>query len=209
MVNEARQSGVSELLRWIMLGVIILGISGCASKTRIVLLPDPDGHVGQVEVSSEAGEQVLNSAYETTEVSSAGKPPSKPVVMDEAVINDTFKDALASQPKLPLHYLLYFISGTNDLTEASLELIPEVIRSIENRRSTDISVVGHTDRVGSASYNRQLSLERAEAIAEMLISRGIDRQIIEITSHGEENPLVETPDDTAEPRNRRVEITVR
>lgn len=209
MVNQTLQLMVSGLLRWIILGVFILGISGCAPKTRIVLLPDPDGHVGQVSVSTEAGEQVLKSAYETTEISSVDRPPSKPVVMDEAVINDTFKDALASQPKLPLHFLLYFISGTNDLTEASLELIPDVLRAIENRRSTDISVVGHTDRVGSASYNRELSLKRAEAIAEMLISRGVDRKIIEITSHGEENPLVETPDDTAEPKNRRVEITVR
>ena len=88
-------------------------------------------------------------------------------------------------------------------------MIPQVICAVENRQSTDVSVVGHTDRVGSKAYNQELSLERARVVAEMLISKDINPLIINITSHGEGNPLIETRDDVAEPRNRRVEITVR
>jgi outer membrane protein OmpA-like peptidoglycan-associated protein len=46
-------------------------------------------------------------------------------------------------------------------------------------------------------------------VAEFLVSRGVDPIILEITSHGEGNPLIKTPDGTAEPKNRRVEIVVR
>ena len=52
MVNQPRKIKLSVLSIWIMMGAIILGTGGCAPRTRIVLLPDPDGHVGQVSVSS-------------------------------------------------------------------------------------------------------------------------------------------------------------
>jgi len=202
---------LSELSIWIMLGsiTIIFGLGGCAPKTKIVLLPDPDGHVGQVSVSSKAGEQVLLNAYETTEVTGSCRLPSKPQVMDETAVKAAFKEALGSQPMLPTHFLLYFISDTKDLTAASLKLITQVISAIENRPFADVSVVGHTDRVASEAYNLRLSLKRAEAVAEILISKGVNPEIIEITFHGEENPLVKTPDGIAESRNRRVRIIVR
>jgi outer membrane protein OmpA-like peptidoglycan-associated protein len=70
-------------------------------------------------------------------------------------------------------------------------------------------VVGHTDTVGDKLYNYKLSLKRARALASLLVSKGVDRSILEITSHGKDNPLVPTGDQVSEPRNRRVEVTVR
>jgi outer membrane protein OmpA-like peptidoglycan-associated protein len=209
MTSQHSKIKPGNFLTWITIGTIILCICGCAPKTRVVLLPDQNGHVGQVSVASKAGEQILSAAYETTEVASSSRPPSKPRVMDKSVVKATFKEALESQPGPPIHFLLYFISGTNKLTKTSLELVPQVISTINNRRSSYISVVGHTDRLGSESYNQQLSLKRAGAVKKLLVLNGVDPKIIEITSHGENNPLVETPDGKAEPRNRRVEITVR
>jgi outer membrane protein OmpA-like peptidoglycan-associated protein len=63
--------------------------------------------------------------------------------------------------------------------------------------------------VGRAESNARLALDRAEAIRAELLRVGIDRALISVTSHGESNPLVATPDETDEPRNRRVEVTVR
>jgi outer membrane protein OmpA-like peptidoglycan-associated protein len=54
-----------------------------------------------------------------------------------------------------------------------------------------------------------LALERAQEVAQWLISEGVDANIIEISSHGEENPVVPTKDEVAEPKNRRVEVNVR
>ena len=44
---------------------------------------------------------------------------------------------------------------------------------------------------------------------DLLVAAGLDAALVEVASHGESNPLVPTPDNTAEARNRRVEVTVR
>jgi len=63
--------------------------------------------------------------------------------------------------------------------------------------------------VGKKGYNYSLSMNRARAVASILAGEGIDPSVLEITSHGKDNPLVPTGDQVPEPRNRRVEITVR
>ena len=50
---------------------------------------------------------------------------------------------------------------------------------------------------------------RAERVRDLLIAEGLDPTLIEVDSHGENNPLIPTADEIAEPRNRRVEVTVR
>jgi len=184
---------------------------GCRKKpkNRYVLIPDLDGKVGKLEVSSEKGAQVLDKAFEATGLNRADEVPSTPQIMDEAEVRRIFKDALAAQPTPPVHFLLYFITGTTDLTPKSMDQMPRVLRTIQDRNSVDLTVSGHTDRAGSKGFNRRLSLDRARKVAEFLISKGVDPDIIEITSHGEGNPLVKTPDGVAETKNRRVEIVVR
>jgi outer membrane protein OmpA-like peptidoglycan-associated protein len=54
-----------------------------------------------------------------------------------------------------------------------------------------------------------LALERATTMAEQLKQLGLQDAVLTVESHGERNLLVKTPDDTTEPRNRRVEITLR
>ena len=73
----------------------------------------------------------------------------------------------------------------------------------------EIDVIGFTDTLGDRSYNQALSLRRAAAIRDTLVRDGIDRRAISIAGRGEHDLLVPTADQTPEPRNRRVEITVR
>jgi len=129
--------------------------------------------------------------------------------MKQEEILKIFGEALSAQPELPLRFLLYFQRGTTELTAESQRQISEILAAIEARKSKDISVVGHTDRVGSRETNYRLGLERVESVKELLVSKGVDPSGIEVASHGEDNPLVETEDEVAEPRNRRIEITVR
>jgi len=151
----------------------------------------------------------LSEPYQATEVSGAGRAPGPVYVMEEKDVTRTFKAALAAEPALPVSFLLYFKPGTAELTDESLRLLPEIITAIKNRVSPDISVIGHSDRVGTAEINRGISLERANAVAEALVSQGIGRDTLEISYHGEENPLIQTEDEVPEPRNRRVEVTIR
>ena len=75
--------------------------------------------------------------------------------------------------------------------------------------AAELSVVGHTDRVGAADANARLSLQRAQSTLDRLTEAGLKHKRVEVDSHGENNPLVPTADNVAEPRNRRVEVTIR
>ena len=55
----------------------------------------------------------------------------------------------------------------------------------------------------------ELALKRATTVRDLLVAAGFDGSTIEVTSHGEADLMIPTPDETPEPRNRRVEITVR
>jgi outer membrane protein OmpA-like peptidoglycan-associated protein len=189
--------------------LVLLMVTGCGPKSRFIVMPDPDGKVGKVEVTTRRGSQTLDQAWQSTEVKGIDQMPSAPKVLDEKQVREMFKDALDARPEKPLTYLIYFKSGGTEITVDSLQTIPEVLKTIRDRDSTEISVSGHTDSVGSIEFNRVLSLNRARVVASILVSQGVGQEVIEITYHGKENQLVRTPDGVAEPRNRRVEITIR
>jgi outer membrane protein OmpA-like peptidoglycan-associated protein len=177
-------------------------------STQFVLLPDPDGKVGVLEVSNIKGAQTLDKAWQATE-SAGSKAPGEAKLMDEKQVRQTFREALDAEPIQPVGFIMYFRPDSAKPSAESLELLPRVIDAIRTRKSTNIVVSGHTDAVSTVDYNHRLSLRRATAVADMLVAKGIDRQNIQITYHGKGNPLVPTPDGVPEPRNRRVEITVR
>jgi outer membrane protein OmpA-like peptidoglycan-associated protein len=70
-------------------------------------------------------------------------------------------------------------------------------------------VTGHTDTTGNARTNVELGLRRANVVRSMLVRTGLSTLMIDVRSHGEAELLVPTGDNVSEPRNRRVEITVR
>ena len=189
--------------------LFMLFVVGCAKKTTFVLLPDPDGSVGEIAVTTGKGTRIVSQADHATEVSSAQELPSQPERMDQETIQEKFGMALAADPGQPVIFNLYFRSGTNQLTETSKKLLPDILTAIGTRKSKDISVVGHTDRVGAADLNFRLSRKRADAIKSLLVSRGVEPNLIYVDAHGESNPLIATADEVAEPKNRRVDVTVR
>ena len=188
---------------------IFLLISCAPKKSLIVLLPDDTGQVGEVVVENKGGTQVLTEPRHATEVKAVDVSPTAPVTLKEEEVLKIFGEALAALPEPPIRFLLYFITGTPELTAESKRQIPEILRAIEARNSKDVAIVGHTDRVGSREKNQTLGLRRAVSIKNILASNGVDPSGIEVVSHGEDNPSIETEDNVAEPRNRRVEITVR
>ncbi len=174
-----------------------------------VLLADPDGRVGRIIVSNTGGSQELDRADMATLAVNSATAPGTPFQMSPDQVSKIFAEALAAQPQPPVHFLLYFDTDSSRPTRESLKQVPEILRVIGERKSNDISVVGHTDATGQREYNTRLSLARAQATAKLLVDAGVDPDALEITSHGKDNPLVPTPDNTPEPKNRRVEITVR
>ena len=178
-------------------------------RDLVVLAPDPEsGEVGGLTVTTPAGAATLDSANESTTVL-RGAAPGAVAVLDEAEVQRVFGPALAVLPAAARHLNFYFEIGTDQLTAESKALVAEVIALVKARPAPEVSVTGHTDTTGAAATNAALGLQRAAVIRDLLIQAGLDGSLIDVVSHGESNLLVPTPDNTAEARNRRVEITVR
>jgi outer membrane protein OmpA-like peptidoglycan-associated protein len=192
-------------------GVFLVFLTSCASskKSLFVLQSDADGRTGEIVVANQGGSQVLARPGDATEVKDGNTPPSAPFRVEEAEIAKTFGPALAAQPPAPVHYVLYFRTGSTDLVAESEKHIAQILQKVKDRQSTDIRIVGHTDRVGKREGNYSLGLNRAQQIKGMLVSKGVDSAFIEVESHGEDNPLIHSDNEAPEPQNRRVEVTVK
>ena len=199
---------MSNWLRIALLSILIVVAGGCAAGTVVVLTPNPDGKTGAITVSNQAGSVDIESPNQATTVKSGTEAPLPPAAMSRDTINALFSDALSIQPKPPVHYILYFEKDLV-LTRDSAGLLPEILAAVKERDSVDISVVGHTDTLGSKEYNLTLSKNRANSVRELLVQKGVDPHYIKVSSHGKENPLIKTADNVNEPRNRRVEVVVR
>jgi outer membrane protein OmpA-like peptidoglycan-associated protein len=186
-------------------GGLVLG--GCQSKpvSYAALLDNPDGGSGRIVLRGPKGEQTLDRAKTAAPLD--GSQPAAP--LDEAQLQRDFGAALAARPSLPQRYLLYFESGGTTLTAESAALLPRIVEEAARRAGVDVSIIGHSDTVGAAAANAMLALKRAEAVAALLKDKGMTGTAPSIASHGEANLLIKTPDETPEPRNRRVEVTVR
>lgn len=74
---------------------------------------------------------------------------------------------------------------------------------------TVIHVVGHTDSIGAAGYNQNLSVRRADAVARYLRSRGVEGDRLVVEGRGESEPLASNNTADGRTRNRRVDIVIK
>lgn len=174
-------------------------------QSYVTLLPSPDGTVGKVVVRGQRGEQTLSTAQQGA-LLDGSKPPFD---VSEDQLRRDFGAAMQARPALPEQFLLYFETGGLELTAESKALLARIVQRAQARQALDMSVIGHTDTQGAANANEALALKRATAIADQLRGLGLATAQMTVESHGERNLLVPTPDETPEPRNRRVEITLR
>ena len=180
-----------------------------SSEALVVLLPDAEsGTTGKAQASNSAGAANLTAARESTLVLTNQKPGAV-TVLSEDEINRIFGAALSALPPAPRHFTLYFRFESDELTDESRALVPEILSTVKQHAVPEVVVVGHTDTMGRSKKNVELGMKRAATVRDLLIGAGLDRKLIEVTSHGERDLLIPTPDGTPEPRNRRVEISVR
>lgn len=175
----------------------------------VALTLDPDTHeLGRAVVEAQGASVTLETDLAATRIAE-GRPPAAPITLSQDEFQQAFGPVLGARAPAPIQFLLYFETGGNTLTQESQVQFDTTVGVILNRPVPDVSVVGHTDTVGDAAANAALGLRRANLIRNQLLSAGVPASQIEASTHGEANPLVRTSDNVAEPRNRRVEITVR
>jgi len=162
-----------------------------------------------VTVETEGGSQTIETPGQATSFGSASRPPGEPFAVSDEQLGRDFGDAIGAQPEPPAMFLIYFFSDSTRLKADSEAKLPTILAAIGKRAAPDIAVVGHSDRFGDETYNNRLALRRARAIRDAIVNAGIDAASIDVTSHGENDPLVPTADNVREPRNRRVEVFVR
>ncbi|HEX5477258.1 MAG TPA: OmpA family protein [Burkholderiales bacterium] len=170
----------------------------------VIVVPSADGHVGTVVVERNGGREVLHEAYAASRSDKSGL-----VHLSAQEVRQSFGPVLAALPDRPASFRLYFVSGTDELTEESRAKLHGVLQELRRRPVPDIVVVGHTDTVGELLANDQLSAQRAERVKQFLIDIGIAAERVKVAGRGERELLIPTADNVDEPRNRRVEISVR
>lgn len=180
----------------------------CPTGTTVVLIPDAEGKVGRVTVSTNAGSALLSKSHESTSVVRAEERPSRQKLLSEKKINNMFGDTLAKEPAPPMHFRFYFQTGSSELLDGALDELAKAKASVQERKPCDLSVIGHTDTVGDNDSNRELALKRAESVANALKEHGVTHSF-DIRYYGENDLAVPTADNVDEPRNRRVEVEVR
>ncbi|HEX4985167.1 MAG TPA: OmpA family protein [Burkholderiales bacterium] len=174
---------------------------------EVTILPKKDGSIGGVVVRQGDTAVLLDKPYASALVEGEGM--IRESVADPAQIARDYSDALLALPAEPAKFLLYFEEATDQLTAESQQEIDRIIADLADRPAPEISVIGHTDTVGTDAYNDKLSLQRAEHVRADFIRRGIPEERITASGRGKRELLVQTPDGVAEPQNRRVEIDVR
>jgi outer membrane protein OmpA-like peptidoglycan-associated protein len=197
------------------MGTIIVGaaialaivFSRQGAEELVVLVPAADGHIGTVVIDRGGKRTTLNTAYASSRALGSQEISGPPV--DEEEVRREFGAALEAIPARPASFLLYFVTGTDELTEESKAEMQRVLDELRRRPAPDIQVIGHTDRVGADDANDDLSLQRAQSMREAMLGLGIPAARIRAAGRGERQPLVPTEDGVEEPRNRRVEINVR
>lgn len=100
--------------------------------------------------------------------------------------------------------------GTDDaiLADSSRSALEAVAESLKAQPGTRIEIGGHTDSIGNDAYNNVLSQERAEAVRQFLISRGVDGDRLVAMGYGEFKPLASNDTEEGRAQNRRVEFKV-
>ncbi|NQV54144.1 MAG: OmpA family protein [Flavobacteriales bacterium] len=103
---------------------------------------------------------------------------------------------------------ILFAYGSADLLESSFEELNRLSTQLQKMTSVKIAVFGHTDNQGSSTMNQILSENRAKAVVDYLINKGIDANRMTFKGLGESDPIASNDTEEGRKKNRRVEFKV-
>lgn len=116
---------------------------------------------------------------------------------------------IAESPKLTTKAMLHAKNFAFNQYRLTGDLGPlQAILDAARQSVMPIRIIGHTDNLGSATYNMKLSKKRAQAIANWLIAHGIDSERITVFGEGESTPVAPNTTSDGRAANRRAEVTL-
>jgi len=126
----------------------------------------------------------------------------------ESTQNVSLREPPPAPPPPSKAWMVFFDTNSTTLSQQATMTITEAVNVAKSMPNARVAVTGYTDTDGSPAYNQQLSIRRADAVKNALVSNGIAPQAISVNGTGEAGLLIETPDQTKNEKNRRVQIVI-
>lgn len=176
-------------------GAIIGGLTGAAagqiigSNTRSTLIGGALGAAvgGLIGTQLAAQERELRQSLSGTGVGITNTGSDLRVVLPESVT---------------------FSTGSSVVNPGFRPALQAVSESLRRHPNTAVQVIGHTDNVGTAAFNNQLSENRATSVARILIDEGTSAARIRVSGRGFNEPIASNASAAGRAENRRVEIMI-
>jgi outer membrane protein OmpA-like peptidoglycan-associated protein len=191
---------------WCLLFCVLLTTCTHLHTTDTITILDA-GPDDSVTVTTAHSRTVLKRALSTVQVSSSGVVTTSDTTL--FTLMESYGTVLSTLPLEQRIYTFYFPTGKITLTAQSRQTLAALLSDVQNRDAVEVEITGHTDTVGTDAVNDSLSVNRAEAVKALLIQGGLLTSFVRVTGRGSRSPVVETPVQRAEPRNRRVEVILR
>jgi outer membrane protein OmpA-like peptidoglycan-associated protein len=99
-----------------------------------------------------------------------------------------------------------FQPGKDKLTDGSFEALDQLAVILLSHPNWHLTIEGYTDNSGTPEKNLALSMDRANAVASYLISKGVDKQHVTAIGYGQEHPIADNRTEKGKAANRRVEL---
>jgi len=173
--------------------VLALFMAACGSTS------ERDSSAGQTTV----GDDARGEGSSSQGAGDQGRGSAKPLPMSE-------EERMQEQKRqLMENNTVYFAFDSSDLSSEAQSTVREHAEFLISNPDMSVRLEGHTDERGTREYNIGLGERRAQAVARVLLSRGVSSEQFEIVSYGEERPAVLGSNEEAWAKNRRVEIVYR
>lgn len=127
----------------------------------------------------------------------------KEVMKQDIQANEMF-DALNKEGFIALY--INFETGKADIKPESQTIIDQIVQMLKDNPDLKISIEGHTDNVGTAQSNQTLSENRAKAVMNAIIAKGLDKSRLSSKGWGQTKPTADNKTEEGKAKNRRVEI---
>ncbi len=131
-----------------------------------------------------------------------------PIVVPVPVIEEKATETIPVKKSSVDSLVLYFAHNSSSLTDTAIMGLTALLQVLDTVNVKQITITGHTDITGEATYNQQLGLKRAEKVSKYLISQGISKQLISVNSMGETQPIYTNTTSEGRQKNRRTVISI-
>ncbi len=194
----------------------MLGVAASSMLMVGIAMAHEGGMANEAYVGDSSGHYITDSSGRCVRTSSWSKETATKECDPELFPEVTEAPPAPAAPPVPV-YTKHTLSATALFDFDKAVLKPEGKKSIHDidadiqsseSKVIDIKVVGYTDSIGTEAYNEQLSVRRANAVKDYMVSEGVDPGIIDVNGMGEADPVASNATAAGRAQNRRVEISV-